>query len=158
MNNEKKQELDQLKEDMKKKVEENQRSLVSAKRENEILLDEIKRSNENEKSNLKAEIEDMKEMLTKTKQNEAENVKIQFAELQNRFLDEIKALNDEQKQIKVRGDEALNKLKKEKSALKTKIDILEASIHEENRSNINKISNFKLKQLNQAKLLEEKES
>ena len=100
----------------------------------------------------------MKEMLTKTKQNEAENVKIQFAELQNRFLDEIKALNDEQKQIKVRGDEALNKLKKEKSALKTKIDILEASIHEENRSNINKISNFKLKQLNQAKLLEEKES
>lgn len=127
------------------------------RRENELLLEEIERNNENEKSRMFQQMEDLKKTLDEKQKNETEEVKKKFADLQNRFLDEIKDLTEQQSSYKDQKEREIDNLQKEKEALQCKVELLDASIHEESRISINKISNLKLKQLSLVKTLEERD-
>ena len=106
---------------------------------------------------MKKQMAALQQNLEQKKHNDTEEVKRKFAELQNRFLDEIKELNQEKIKVKEQGDKEIENLNKEKDALNCKIQLLEASIHEESRISINKISNLKLKQLSSVKQVEERD-
>ena len=86
-----------------------------------------------------------------------EDVKKKFADLQNRFIDEIKALNNESAKVKEESQKYADAMWKEKQELCCKIDILEASLQEENRISVNKISSLKIKQLLLTKQVDEKD-
>ncbi len=59
--------------------------------------------------------------------------------------------------MKVESAKKIESLSRDCDAKWCKIELLEASIHEESRISINKISNLKLKQLSLVKQIEEKD-
>ena len=64
-----------------------------------------------------------------------------------KFIDEIWELNAENLHLKEENTKQADAIWKEKQELCCKIDILEASLQEENRISVNKISSLKIKQL-----------
>jgi len=82
-----------------------------------LLLEEIERNNENEKSRMFQQMEDLKKTLDEKQKNETEEVKKKFADLQNRFLDEIKDLTEQQSSYKDQKEREIDNLQKEKEAL-----------------------------------------
>ena len=133
------------------------KDLQIAKRENELLLKEIARHSEVEKEEMKSQIEKLREHVDAANKSESAQERAKFAELQAKFIDEIRSLTEAQNNLKDESEKQIRTLQKEKEALKCKIEILESSIHEESRISINKISGLKMKQLSTAKQLEERE-
>lgn len=96
-----------------------------------MLTDELNRNAAEEKELLRKQVESLKQTLSDRNDDDSSTVKKKFAELQNRFLDEIKTINDQKIRIKEDKDKEIDSLEKEKEALACKIELLEASIHEE---------------------------
>ena len=117
---EKHEEIIALKEALSREKLSKEKESDGLRRENELLLEELERNNENEKTRMFKQMEDLKASLNLKKENEMDNVKAKFSQLEKHSHEEINELTDRNKVLKL-----------EKEALQCKIELLDASIHEE---------------------------
>jgi hypothetical protein len=82
------------------------------KRENNLLQDEIRRLDGAEKEHLREQLERMKGTLEDKRFDQADEVKRQISELQNRFLEEIRSMTEQTFKLKEDHELKVNDMKK----------------------------------------------